>query len=110
MTMTEFLLARIAEDEAVVHALRDADQSNWYLEGGPEFYDFEERFTDARLVAEVEAKRRIVELHAQKLEIEGCDVCHADLHVTPMAYPCTTLELLALPYADHPDFDSEWRN
>jgi hypothetical protein len=25
------------------------------------------------------------------------------------SYPCDTLKLLALPYADHPDYRDEWR-
>jgi hypothetical protein len=51
-----------------------------------------------RLLAECEAKRRIVE------EIEGTRA--------PATYTTRLLTILmhlALPYADHPDYRDEWR-
>jgi hypothetical protein len=60
----------------------------------------------ARVLAEVDAKRRLLVLHpyAGLLSApESCESCA----VTPG--PCPTLRLLALPHAGHPDFRDEWR-
>lgn len=65
----------------------------------------------ARVLAEVDAKRRIIEQHTvtEASEFEGktdtityCPICRNDGE-------CPTLRLLALPYADHPDYRAEWR-
>jgi len=82
MTLAEFLLARIAEDEA-------------------------------RVVAECEAKRRILKLHhppgfvfdADGMEWNDYDICHEDHE----DMPCELVRILALPYADHPDYEEGWR-
>lgn len=83
------------------------------------------RHDPARVLAEVAAKRRIVELHTsgsyrtyhcdngdhiQEWQCERakepytehryCEVC---------SHECVELPLLAAPYADHPDFDPSWR-
>jgi hypothetical protein len=83
MSLIEFVLARIAEDEEIVR-----------LKG----------ITGRRVERgqlECEAKRRIVELHRAK-DNGFCTHCN-------WKWPCVTLRLLALPYADHPDYQPEWR-
>lgn len=60
----------------------------------------------ARVLAEVEAKRRILALHGQS-SASVCDLCSSDSHVVQM--PCLTVRLLALPYADRPGYDERWR-
>ena len=91
--MTEFLLARIAEDWA------DAMSGwRWKALGAGEY----ERL-QARVLAECETKRRIVALHG---EVDPCD---AHDGATFETVDCETLQVLALPYADHPDYDEEWR-
>jgi hypothetical protein len=101
MTLTEFLLARIAEDEDDARAAVD-DDPNWLY--------------PARGLAECEAKRRIVALHEATTDFSGevyCWVCSnvertgLDTYLEPM--PCPTLRLLALPYADHPDYQPAWK-
>jgi HEAT repeat protein len=83
--LAAFLLARIAEDEA------DAkDAENYFPDDGPFV-----RWDSARVLAECEAKRRIVE--------RVSDVAWATYSVRDVV-----LELLALPYADHPDYRKEW--
>ena len=96
-TLTEFLLARYAEDEA---AARDAleqgsepEPEPWLAVGwpssehpGPVVLVGPERF-----LAECEAKRRIID-------------AAEDLHSRRFI-----LEALALPYANHPDYDEAWR-
>lgn len=99
------------------HAHRVADTGPTH----PRADDYEEdaaraahiaRHDPARVLREVEAKRRIVDLCAPPL----VDV--TDLHSTgrefiqgkgaPWGEP--VLRLLALPYADHPDYQNDWRH
>lgn len=125
MTIAEFLLARIAEDEHA--AQRALDQPlgyrwrtlSWLTEANREHG---QRHDPARVLAECEAKRRIVELHWPDLSGPGTwvqppfgycptcgeDYCEADGTAVRPEAPCPTLRLLALPYADHPDFDATW--
>lgn len=60
----------------------------------------------ARVLREIDAKRRIAALHArphhQCVTEDGPTQWHA-------ADPCATLRLLALPYADRPGYREEWR-
>lgn len=76
--------------------------------------DFIARYDPARAAAEVAAKREILALHrpVQRRStgsaggtISDCQMCG---HF-PAQYPCGTLRLLSLPYADHPDYRAEWR-
>ena len=94
MTLTEFLYARIAEDEAAIYAPAEWKQ---------------------HVLAECDAKRRIVALHETVHNIPTnttfCVVCGIDQAAKVIfgQFPCQTLRLLALPYADHPDYRDEWR-
>lgn len=127
LTLADFLRARLDEDEAVA---REATPGPWRVDnpgfpeaivdpageaivsgsrwGGeaPVFASGEDakhiaRHDPARVLADVEAKRRIVDLHPNMLG--WCQGCASE------AYPCRTLTLLALPYADHPDYRQEWK-
>lgn len=66
----------------------------------------------ARVLTEVQAKRRIIDVHESgpSSENEWPAACHhgrlQELGV--MRWPCPTLRLLALPYASHPDYRAEW--
>lgn len=84
MTLTEFLLARIAEDEDVAQM---ASPGPWKV-----------RYSPARVLAECEAKREIV-MCAQSPVIWG-DSAGA------LAHCCQSL---AAVYADHPDYLPEWK-
>jgi hypothetical protein len=138
VTLTEFLLARIAEDEDDARAAVD-DDPNWlHLGDGriiqgdagfsvssgwlelPHRYEAGDHITrhdPARVLAECEAKRRIVELafsHAAKIDGEwGC--CHSvqgirgGLCDEQRPDDLALLRALALPYADHPDYQPEWK-
>ena len=68
------------------------------------------RWDPARILAEVDAKRRIIAGHppnpprsAQGDFCQTCDVRGGG------PYPCDTLRLLALPYADRPGYWGSWR-
>lgn len=116
MNLTEFLLARIAEDEEgaqtkfvarrmigrkIVEVPIAMRPGGWAL-------------SPARVLAECEAKRRIVEMHPIYGDDLGDDAQHDCPgewvnHVDDPNEPCPTLRLLALPYADHPSYRQEWK-
>ncbi|MFH9610440.1 DUF6221 family protein [Streptomyces sp. NPDC017448] len=72
------------------------------------------RHDPARVLAEVEAKQRIIECHEPWTAANGdiiCGRCGRE-HVDGRPgghFPCQTLRLLALPYAAHPDYQDAWR-
>ncbi|MGX1708873.1 DUF6221 family protein [Streptomyces albidoflavus] len=76
------------------------------------------RHDPARVLAEVEAKRQIVGLHfvIGGWEDEdghdrglGCECCGHSEEYSDRGGWCETLRLLALSYADHPDYRDAWR-
>lgn len=102
-TLTDFLLARIADDEADVCAMAGLNRDgSMDFESHTDGYAVSGRMerVAARVLAECEAKRRIVEVHAHdyKWSVE---------HAGELAK--MTIELLALPYADHEDYREEWK-
>lgn len=113
MTLTEFLLARIAEDEADAQAsIRDLVR--WKREqraNGPDGSQgrivitrlFDTASDPSRVLAECEAKRQIV--RAWPIGVAD-SASHA---VGARAMKSHVLHLLALPYADHPDYREEWK-
>ena len=123
MTLTEFLLARIAEDEA---AARDAGERRGLPYESP-LYVVDDNYRHdqvgiypERVLAECEAKRRIVGIHElDPIEVYswgttggGCGLCDHSCETGGDTWghdPCETLKALALPYADHPDYRQEWK-
>ena len=104
-TLVDFLLARLAEDEAVA---RSAMGGQFTLTCTDElvgddalaalgWVEHAKRHDPARVLAEVSAKRRIVEL-ATSPE-------HQDWG-SPMV---NVLAALAIPYLNHPDCREEWK-
>jgi hypothetical protein len=98
MTLTEFLEARIAEDEAVARHSLNGDIE--YLPSlttkhGDVLYLGVTH--PARVLAECEAKRRIVERWRYLIR-------HGDTGLLEWV-----AKVLALPYADHPDYPDEWK-
>jgi hypothetical protein len=82
--------------------------------GRPSHEDAEHiaRWDPARVLAEVDAKRRILELHrrvpdnvAPRLGFSAPDMCEVDAQT----WPCPTVRLLVLPYAARPGYRDEWR-
>jgi len=107
MTIVEFLLARIAEDEAVAREV-NPDAWDYDVTANREAWADEDRVSVGvgRVLADCEAKRRIVETHdgtvAGQPNTHPCDG-------TSGVYECDTLRALASVYADHPDYDEAWR-
>lgn len=109
LTLTEFLLARIAEDEASVAAIRRPPmwQSRISTLNG-DLSQFVARQHPARVLAECEAKRRI--LHAAQFadEVEGGGAAIVMLDGYPRDRRWGVLPALAAVYSDHPDYREEW--
>jgi hypothetical protein len=55
-----------------------------------------------RTLADIKAKRAILDVHVDRGECTRCEWFDGEL------YPCETLRLLALPYAEHPNYRKEW--
>lgn len=114
--LVRFLTACLDEDERIARAVEDrsapwdgqwvADGDNavrtfnghvlFYGHGGPlkpGLVEHVARHDPARVLREIDAKRRIL----NTLHEEGGDRMFADI-----------FRLLALPYADHPDYREEW--
>ena len=109
MTITEFLEARITEDEARASSgwarLRD---SRW--ETTNEGQDF---LTPSAVLAECAAKRAIVELHGNinadfQDDAAICQTCHDHHYHAPADWPCPTIRAIASVYVDHADYRQEW--
>lgn len=105
--LVEFLLARIGEEENAAKIAAGVPEAAMNLT----------RWHSTHVLADCEARRRIVELHAP-LDCEGVTVCSEcgpdeDVRFRVEAYgrgwPCLTMRVLAQVYADHPDYREEWR-
>ena len=111
MNLTEFLTARIEDDEAIA---RDFIEFRSRVDCfTPEATDFVERFDPARVLTECEVKRRIVGLAAEATGIDMSlddNVLSTDRDtITDPYLGDVILQALALPHADHPDYRDEWR-
>lgn len=109
--LVEFLLARIVEDETVAreNSFQLGGPRPWALfEGDPPISPI--CIDPRRVVAECDAKRRIIEEHHRSgVTCPRCSLGTEDGEVVFERDPCMTLRLLAPPYADHPDYRDEWR-
>lgn len=137
MTLTEFLLARIAEDEALaedtlgayarhssswgtpstgVVDLGDPDVDGLIPFGDGPVAEHVAHWDPARVLAECEAKRAIIALHDEwpvLIESEPEVLTTRREYVRRFgAEPMTTpmLRAMASVYADHPDYDPTWQH
>lgn len=121
--LAEFLLARIAEDEAVAQkAIEEIGKINWVpgaeqlpTDNEPLWVNPDGMFVvvcayPARVFAECEAKRRIVHHAVEALaRSERTDVWGGWPDTKARADGEWLLALLAVPYAAHPDYREEWK-
>ncbi|MFD7661098.1 DUF6221 family protein [Streptomyces sp. NPDC059788] len=139
--LTQFLRDRLGEDEAAARATTerqpydewdaagagddsDSRLSHWEVvkiarpHATPAAKSVSEhiaRHDPARVLAEVDAKRRLLVVHAKSSSYDGCVICDDGndscgcMGGAHWEYPCDTVKLLALSYADHPDYRQEWR-
>jgi hypothetical protein len=106
-TLTEFLKARITADERAALSI-DAQRTHRCcnpMAGMCEVYVLLE---PGRMLAECAAKRQIIELHDGDHE---CASGQLDALIVGTGWHTIdpTLKLLALAYAEHPDYREEWR-
>jgi hypothetical protein len=118
LTVTEFVSARIAEDEGVARSAEESGGGDWWTieemvpRVGGRVYDLSDAdhiamFGPARVLAQCAAMRKIVEYHDGRHECSGPDdnncmwIEHAD--------DCPTMLALASIWSDHPDWREEWR-
>lgn len=106
MTLVEFLRARLDEDDEVARATRRFEQrvphtERWFASHG----DAITSMAPHRAVAEVDAKRRLITTIVDvEARADGPDNIELSSIVAD-----SLLRLLALPYADHRDYDEAWR-
>ncbi|MFD5217476.1 DUF6221 family protein [Streptomyces tendae] len=116
--LVQWLRAQLADDERIARA---AHAPNWSTDGrrGLHYGVEDEWITDAlttadadhmarhdpaRVLREIDAKRQVIaehDVYGRKLG-ERMDCQSLD-------FPCRTLRLLALPYADRPGYRPDWR-
>jgi hypothetical protein len=122
ITLVEFLRDRLDEDEQTARAAPPGNWSVWLSTDYPSEFNEQVmadhicRFDRTRVLAEVDAKRRIIDLHGPTADGAQCDWCASLCHSRsglmceqPDApFPCPTLWLLALPFAGHDDWREEW--
>jgi hypothetical protein len=115
--LIEFLRARIAEDEAAAREMLAAAAEIADLPPVPpyEYADDEEqvepfdhvvRWQPDRVLAECAAKRAIVEAYAEEVPDGRLSFGEDEGRGEALAYVC---KALATVYADHEDYQPEWR-
>lgn len=122
--LVEFLKARLHEDEQVARFVIDGpgevirrglDLQRIEIDGKIRYAFL--TLDPERMLSEVDAKRRLIDLHPHgvwptrkgdgHLHCETCDV--EDGVIGGDGRYCLTLRLLALPFASHPEYDESWR-
>jgi hypothetical protein len=104
VTLADFLMARIAEDEAAAQSAADPMDR---IGDGMEVWDGKDwrQFPDpARVLAECKAKKKIVERWEDPFGEWSAEQAEAARKQKEAA-----LRHLALPFADHPEYREEWR-
>jgi uncharacterized protein YlaI len=130
--LAAFLKARLDEDERTARAAIRDDPGHMFMKHSqPQEIAHIARHDPARVLRDVEAKRRIIDEHEPYEDITGyinnepiramlCPTCvYIGDDETPDGdrigvlehddAPCATLRLLALPYDQHPEYQMEWR-
>ncbi|MGW1616350.1 DUF6221 family protein [Streptomyces sp. NPDC002285] len=117
------------EYDVCVKEIRDLGNGNELVHGVlPRYGEFIAEHDPARVLREIDAKRELLTLHAAvadhgrfsdhgECEKYGCDGDHRRPPVCrscrtyagdPEEAPCSTLRILAMPYADREGYRAEW--
>ena len=123
MTITEFLTARLDEDESIA---RMADSASSHPGQGddeptaaapvlPEQQRHFDRWSPARVLVDIAAKRTILETYEElgRVLTEASDSGHVDeAAVTRNLFAGLQVAVLAhvMTFVDHPDYREEWRS
>lgn len=117
---TPFLRARLNEDAKIARSVTDQQtvenldavlsiaQPDATPAGVRAIATHVVRWDPARVLAEVAAKRRIIELHSGMHECSTYDHNGEIDNCTWVIHACSTILLLTAPYADHPDYSPGW--
>lgn len=116
--LLQFLHGRLDDDTRAATA---AKPGTWHTDGNSvyathptdEVVDYTEsaehiaRWNPARVLVEVDVKRRLLAIHRRYIDEPGqaCLGCAGGIEWEA----CPVVPLIALPYADHPDYLEEWR-
>jgi hypothetical protein len=123
-----FLAARVGARQALIMQAVNKAKAGETMNRGETKVAVEQRIrglTDLELdvvnqmINEIEATRRILLAHRTSVseKVPGfplygseywCETCHVPADEAGSNW-CLTLRLLALPYADHPDYSERWR-
>ena len=101
--LSEFVLARVTDDEELARQYGDprrlSSSLTWTSDVGRPAIEVD----PSRIIAECEAKRRVVAAY-----VEGVANYRIGPHdeVDRLTF---VVRALALPYADHPEYQPEWR-
>ena len=112
MTETEFLKARISEDERTAGAASDANLWRWSQQGRMVIDDagHMQRFTPARMLAECAAKREVIATYEGAVReaerLSGSSL--SSLLRWTVSGLRDAVHILATVYRDHPDWDPDW--
>ena len=98
MTLTEFLLARIAEDEAVIEATREG----WHVKPRATLSS-----NIAALTVGMHPSRARAECGAKRAIANFADYWRGDANDYGQADQA--LRIVSAVYADHPDYRQEWK-
>jgi hypothetical protein len=120
MQLVDFLLQRLDEDEAVARA---ATNGAWEAENFPDGFSpmviadgmavcetFDKpRLADANHIARHDPARVLADVKAKRAVVEGC-APYDDMQVRRQTRTLAgnVLRALASVYADHPDYDATW--
>jgi len=120
VAITDFILARVAEEERLaLRALDDRDVADQWDPGSDAEHNA--RWSPWRVQSACVVRRLLVRAHANsgptvdsrpgnpsQLLAATCRTCR-DGYGQPSIWPCYSLRVLASEWAHHPDYCSEWK-
>lgn len=118
-----WLRVQLDDDERLAQEWLDDTTSSWWWDNADPASAAERvivRNSPRQLLAEVDAKRRLMKVHQRRdaavgpgwsgmPDCIGCGYDQREEPATPDINDCPVLRLLALPYADRPGYREEWR-